>query len=675
MKNRFLITTIILLNILTVGFFIVQYLNATYPAVGHDYAYFMPRLVDTHLHYKVNGLSIQWYTPSFGGGLPAYPNPQHLQFSLVQLLTWFVNPWWAILASIVIYTAIGFVAAYYFLKQLLGLQSLASILGAVFFTVNGFYFQHIAVGHLAFETFPLFAVIVVIIANPRLPGRLAGIFLSLIYALLIYSGSFHVAFISLLALLVVIPLIYLLKPSLLSGRRLLAIAVWGGMLTVLLCGSKIWAVSALMRFFPRAIHDQYPTNWLTGVGGIIFQLIGTMTIAPFLELIGKSPLVFVVRLAEWTGSPYSFWELEAGLSPALLLLLAGGAIAFLFHKPRIHYRTLFAQHPSTSSGHRLLGNANATNERISRIFFKKISAIRLFAQFALKNLLSRKNCPVARPSIKSPITIKRLLAVVCLVIAILLVIEFILASGVVYPQIRGLPFLRSMRVNSRWTSAFIFPLAVTGAVIFNSWTQNWNSKRKTLIVFLLLNGIALAAMWAYYLIPMKYQVRNFGVDYSITAYEKIQRQGETFVMDRIIPDINDWEVFQASASGLRPLESLFGDLNAFRIYLREGSVYNIEDGYFNMHNPTGFVFPEDNQSAPFERIPVTDRDKLTDFIHHRQPKWNLPVAQQLLNWAALITLIAELGSVGIYLAKTKNPRRSRRLALSEAEGHTKGINR
>ncbi len=605
MKNRYLITTLIMLNILTIGFFIVPYLNATYPAVGHDYAYFMPRLVDTHLHYKVNGLSIQWYTPSFGGGLPAYPNPQHMQFSLVQLLTWFVNPWWAILASIVIYSAIGFVAAYYFLKQLLGLQPLASILGAVFFSVNGFYFQQMAVGHLSFETFPLFAVIVAIIANPRLPGWLAGIFLSLICALLIYSGSFYVAFISLLGLLVVIPLIYLLKPSLLSGKRLLVVALWGGILTVLLSGSKVYAVSAFMQLFSRAVHDQYNTNWLTGVGGITFQLIGTMTIAPLLVLIGKSAVVFVVRLAEWTGSPYSFWELDAGLSPALVALLGGGALAFLFRKPN---------------------RVGAAHRKVS-------------------------------------IPIKRLLALVCLVIAILLVIEFILAEGIVYPQIRDLPFLRSMRVNSRWTSAFIFPLAVVGAVIFDKWTQNWKSKRKTLVVFLLLNGIALAGMWAYYLIPMKYQVRNFGVGYPLTAYEKIQREGETFVMDRIIPDINDWEVFQASASGLRPFETLFGDIETFRTNLHEGSVYDIENGYFNMTDPTGFVFPQENQSIPFERIPVADRDKLTDFIHHRQPKWKLPIAQQLLNWAALITLVAELGSVGIYgslsgyhyLAKTWKP--------------------
>lgn len=31
-----------------------------WPFVGHDYAYFQPRLLDVQLHYASNGPSIQW---------------------------------------------------------------------------------------------------------------------------------------------------------------------------------------------------------------------------------------------------------------------------------------------------------------------------------------------------------------------------------------------------------------------------------------------------------------------------------------------------------------------------------------------------------------------------------------------------------------------------------------
>jgi hypothetical protein len=79
-------------NLLFIAFFLVQYTSATYPLVGHDFRLYIPRLIDSHLFYKVNGLAIEWYTPSFGGGLPAYPNPLQMQFSLPQLFTWYFNP-------------------------------------------------------------------------------------------------------------------------------------------------------------------------------------------------------------------------------------------------------------------------------------------------------------------------------------------------------------------------------------------------------------------------------------------------------------------------------------------------------------------------------------------------------------------------------------------------------
>src|SRR5512146_2302551 len=111
------ISIVIWLNAILVSSFTVWYSNLRFPLVGQDYKYIVPRLIDTYLHYKINGLSIQWYTPSFGGGLPAYPNPQHIQFSLTQLLTGFVNPWAALLITIFFMALAGFLGAYYLLKN------------------------------------------------------------------------------------------------------------------------------------------------------------------------------------------------------------------------------------------------------------------------------------------------------------------------------------------------------------------------------------------------------------------------------------------------------------------------------------------------------------------------------------------------------------------------------
>ena len=68
------------INLGIVSGVIISFLNLLYPMVGHDYAFVIPQMLDSHLHFLINGLGIQWYTPSFGGGLPAFPNPNNVQF-------------------------------------------------------------------------------------------------------------------------------------------------------------------------------------------------------------------------------------------------------------------------------------------------------------------------------------------------------------------------------------------------------------------------------------------------------------------------------------------------------------------------------------------------------------------------------------------------------------------
>ena len=106
------------------------------PKAGHDYGFFLPRLLDTHLHHRINGLGVQWYTANFGAGTPAYANPQYVQYSLPQFLMFIVNPWTALMLSLVMYAVVGFAAFYLFLKEELGWISNASALGASFIGVT-----------------------------------------------------------------------------------------------------------------------------------------------------------------------------------------------------------------------------------------------------------------------------------------------------------------------------------------------------------------------------------------------------------------------------------------------------------------------------------------------------------------------------------------------------------
>jgi hypothetical protein len=609
-KKSFWTILLIAVNILVIGVFIVWLLNREYPMIGHDYRLFMPYMIDSYLHQKINGLTIQWYTPSFAGGRPVFSNPQDLQFSLPQFLLWIVNPWIAIQASIIVFVAIGFIATYYFLKKIVGLGSFAAILGAVFFVANGFFFEHMAAGHVTFQAFPLFAVIMVILTHPRLPSWLGGLLLSLVFTILLYSGIHNVPFFLLTAILL-FPILYLIKPSLLNWKRIFAVTAWGGIATLLICGSKLSAVVYFMRFFPRLAQDNYTTNLFTGTVGMVHQLLGTMSLTPIyralhLVLPSASTYQSVVDMAISTGTPYGYWELDASLSPALLLLLAGGAIAVL----------------------------------------------------------------VRGPKLKTPFNKKRLLAEVCLILAVWLVIEFTLAKGILYPHIRDLPILASLRVNVRYISAFIFPLAIVGAVIFDNWTKNWESKARLLACFLLLDGIALGALLTYHWVPTEYAVTvvtGFRINQCdfrpiLATYDQIRYEGETFPIENVIPDDDPWAVFQDHATNLiDPYNTYFKGITTYRSTLHVGSVYDIDPstssgqalGFFNIINPTGYLFPEVNHSTMFERISVADEDQFLDFINRRQPNWKLPVVQQVLYKVSLIALIMIPCILLIYLVHEK----------------------
>jgi hypothetical protein len=587
LKNKWGIALLAGINILMFSLFLVIYSNATFPLVGHDYRGFLPRVIDSYLHYKVNGFSIQWYTPSFGGGLPAYANPLQLQFSLTQLLTWFTDPWKAVLISAIAYALIGFVFTYYFLHNILDLGPLPSILGAVFFIGNGFFIERVVVGHVNFITFPLIIVPVYSLLNPKLPVWLAGAMISLTVSALVYSGGVYIAVIGILVILILLPLIYIIRPAIIKWKNIGVALLLGGVLSFLLCGSKIYPSLLLMQNFPRAVHDEYSVNWITGLGGLIFQLIGAMTTLPFLEIIGKSSLVFVARLREWTGSPFSFWELDSSLSPALIILLMYGTWKALFNKQKLDLRN-----------------------------FKKKAVAGIF-----------------------------------LIIAIYMTIEFSIAKGAIFTELSKLLILKSLHVNTRYTSAFILPLAILGAKVFNEWSERGKTPKKIFLVFGILDIIALATLWGYYLLPMDVQQRFFDIRSITETYRRISA-GETFPVNTIVPDMNDYEVFVLEASNItRHYEPLFRDHNgAFHPLVHAGSVFEINNGYFNFTDPTGYVFPEINGTRIYERIPISDRDKLDDFINRRQPDWKLPIIQIFLDWAAGITCGMLFCAILLYLS-------------------------
>lgn len=590
MKKRYLYLGLIILNILIISIFIIRYVSFTYPIVGNDYRLFGSRLLDSLLFYKVNGFGIEWYTPSFGGGLPAYPNPLQMQFSFQQLFTFFFNPWIAILITCVIYIVAGFGVAFLLLRDVLDIHPLAAILGAGFFVACGFFFERMIAGHTDKITYPLIVVPIYAIFNRKLPAWLNGILIAVTGAIWLNSGGVYIGVMGLFTALVTLPLVYFIKPALFDWKRIWPVAAWAVVLTALLCGSKLYPVVTYMRNFPRLIEDHYYVDLSSSIGGAVLQLVGVMTTLPFLRLIGKSSLVLTVRLTKLTGTPYGFWEIDSSVSPVLILLLLYGLWISLRRLPR----------------------------------------------FEKKGLIGKG------------------IAAACLIFSVVFVFQFAEARGFLFDHLHVLAIFRSLRTNTRFISSYVLPLAILGALAFNYWIRHRSASRGW-AGFAVLNAISLVSLWAYYLLPISVQYRDFDIQPIIDTYAGIMA-GKTYPVTKIIPDMNDYEVFEAGATNVgRHYDPLLAG-HSFTPNVHEGSVFDIKNGFYNMTDPTGYVFPAENHSDLFSLIPVTESRQMEAFVNRRQTDWKLPFIQKILDWAAGLTFILIFPAIILYIFRKRFPR-------------------
>jgi hypothetical protein len=389
---------------------ILLIMNRDYPFVGHDYGYFIPHIIDTGIHIRLNGLTIQWYTPSFGGGLPGFPNPQHMEYSIVQLLALWLHPWLAVLVSTAGISLVGYYFFYRCLSEHLGLNWISSTLGAMFFVGNGFYIGHLVSGQMGYQLFPLGAIILYILTDRQPCSLYNGTVIALVITLMIFQAGFYLIIIFILSLSITLPILYLYKAEILNLRSIALTTFIAIGLSIAMAASKLYAVAAFMSHFPRLASDVYDVNLFQAGLGIVAQLMGVMALVPILILIQKDPAQLPTTLSNMTGAGYGIWETDIGLSPLLIIFIFKG-----------------------------LASAIAYFRRKGRFTFSHSS----------------------------------LMAILLLVLSIWITIEMALARGIIYTATKQLPILRSLHINVRFTAAFIIPLIILGTIqLHHFFTRN-----------------------------------------------------------------------------------------------------------------------------------------------------------------------------------------------------------
>ncbi len=398
---------------------IIGLINRSYPFVGHDFAYFIPRMLDTELHRRINGFSVQWYTPTFGGGLPAFFNPQHIQFSLPQLLLAVVDPWSALLLSIAIASAAGYTALYLFLRHTLRMGVVPSTVGAGCFLGNGFFIEHAIVGHVGYLLFPLGAVILHALTNPRSSLMARASCVAITIALMIHQAGFYLALITGGSILLSAQVLSIAARHLIDWRAALRTLAISAPLTAALVGSKVFAVAAFMRQFPREVSGVHTLGVFDELIGMGVQLAGGMLIIPALLLGGFPTQRLDDALKLVTGAGVHFWELDVSLAPVLSITLVCGLASLVAY--------------------------------------------------------------VGRQGLR-PVPTSTALAVLGLVVTIWIVIELTIQRGGVFSVLKALPPLKSLHINHRFAAVFILPLSIVGAMILDRWLATHRRRLATIIL-------------------------------------------------------------------------------------------------------------------------------------------------------------------------------------------------
>ncbi|MBF0564328.1 MAG: hypothetical protein HQK89_03710 [Nitrospirae bacterium] len=555
---------------------ILMALNAKIPMVGCDNRYFLTRLLDSYLYYLKNGPAVEWWTPSFAGGLPSYPNPQQVQFTLNALLVFFVNPWVSFVATVAVFVVISYFSVYRLFRGVLSFTHADSVLAAVLFCTSAFYLVHMMVGHMNWETFPLIPLSVLLLADASIPVCVAVIGLTLVAASMVYSGGGQLASVAALSVLMSVNVIYIFSRSVKRDyMRLWRCVAWAATASACLCASKIAAVISFMRFFPRHISDVYNVGLLKGFLGTAAQLFYSPVALFFLE-----PSKVKSTMSGFLGIIASHWEYDIGLSPVVLVIAL-----------------LSVKNMGTIGG---------------RIF-------------------SRENVPY----------------VILLLFTIWVTLELTLARGYVYTFLKGLPYFRSLHVNTRYAAVFILPVVIGALYAFRiSFSGGVLRPVYRRYGALALACLAAALFLRYMAVPGELGCNNLDVETVITGWKNLRAHYKEFKIYAIF-NINEEDTFLTGISSGLITEPIFGygydgygyNVTDYVIETDSGFTGTVKRGHFNMINPAGMVFPAENGLSPFNLINESDKENFVNFSNYKPTTWKLSTTQRVCNYVSLLSLV------------------------------------
>ena len=294
-----------------------RFLPAVNGRMGVDYSLFLPLLLNGLYWFQANGpFAVPWFTPAFCGGLPMYPDPQSIYYSLPQVLTLFVDPVRAVQATFLVFASLGFVGTFILLRRSFGTGMAVALFGASVFLFSTTFPARMVIGHLTFHSLALVPLIAYFLLRPapaegtRMHFGVGAVTAGLLLSYVFQSGNVNLIIPMVLAV-TIIGLIH----ALLGGRLVKFLAGFAAAAAVAGMTSAGKLASALS-FLAASPREGYPLPGAEQLTGLVETALRFLFLGPADELY-RSLFVNV----RWSLDRYEF-EMTVTAVPAVVLSVA-----------------------------------------------------------------------------------------------------------------------------------------------------------------------------------------------------------------------------------------------------------------------------------------------------------------------------------------------------------------
>lgn len=562
-----------------VFYFIFQDFFSSVSMPGENY---FPILLDGVFWEHNNGLfAVPWFTPAAGGGLPKFPNPQSVYYSVEQFLCFFTDPVTSIKLTLFLFGWVGFYGCYVLLRKIFLVSSLISLLGATIFLFNGFYIYRMLIGHINFHPFMLYPLFLWL--NLRLPlkgdspdkWRVISeiLVMSLILTYMFYSGAFHIIP-PLLLTTVICALLYNLTVNCTFNYKYFFIKLFMvGIISVTASAAYLNASVSYLSLFPR---DLYPLPGISSLASL-FEIAAR-------SLFWNSPHDLVTKLAVNRMWRIDVHEMEFGVGLVPLIMILAG-LPWMINK--IRTSGMF-RHPK----------AMVIAKVLALLFLLFIPLVLNYYTPSWNAFL--KTIPFFKNSSSN-------FRWFCCYIPVVIIIACLLYEKATYIHPSYQKFIIPV--------AILFVIVAT-AIKDQSFYRSQHFSPKPVLE-------------AYH--DLKAGKLKPEVKYIDEVVFKLQ------------DTITGGDVLAVGSSQLRPYEPIFGyRLENFPVKtLVAGEAMQVNaDGNLNLKNPASYVFPKENNCSPGDHFKASEADKAEKFRTYQKFPFEFSSRQKIANAVSSFSLSA-----------------------------------